>query len=217
MKFVKSAIALGAGAFCVAASGAAAAEPAAHTLDKVTITGSKTVPTADLQAVVQEQPGTKVTNDEIAADQKRIEEVLAKANVVGGIKTLVASYPKTHHITVQFVIDDHGAQAPTVTKVNARLDAQTFSGNASMTPDKLVAATGLRPGDEVTQAKLAAAQKAIGDAYKAAKLPVDVSVEADPKMLGNGKVAVAWVIKETKTKRTKPLTKEEREQQDQLP
>jgi outer membrane protein assembly factor BamA len=183
----------------VAASGAAFAQT--YTIDKVTISGSKSVPPAQLYAVIKEHPGIKATRDDIVGDQDAITGVLGKANVVGGIKTQLLGPKANGHYEVTFIVEDQGIQAPTVTHVAPKLDAQIVDGNKSLTSDQLIAATGLQPGMDMTNEKITAAQAALVNAYKAAKLPVAVQISGETKMLPGGKVDVMWHVVETKAKK----------------
>ncbi len=180
-------------------AGAAWAETT-YVVDKVTITGSTTVPPEKLYAAIQEHKGSTVTQADIVADQDAITKVLGAANVVGGIKTSMAA-KSNKHIDVVFAVEDHGAQAPIVTKVAPKLHAELFDGNKSISTDKLAAAAGLHPGDDLSNDKIAAAEAAIGAAYKAAKLPVNVTVSGETKVVSQGQVDVTWRVAETKIKK----------------
>ncbi len=180
------------------AAGAAAAETT-YIVDKVTITGSRSVPTEKLMDAIQERKGSQVTKADIVADQDAIMKVLAAANVVGNIKTSIAATGK--HVAVTFAVNDQGVQAPVVTTVAPTLHGEIFDGNKAISTDKLVAASGLTPGQKMTNEKLLAAETAIGDAYKAAKLPINMSLKGETNTLPGGKVDVTWHIVETKAKR----------------
>ncbi len=168
-----------------------------YVVDKVTITGSKSVPTEKLLAVIHEQKGSRVTQADIVADQDAISKVLGQSNVVGGIQTSMAT-KSNKHIEVTFAVHDEGVQAPTVTKIAAKLHAQIFDGNKSIPSDKLAAATGLNPGDELTNDKVLAAENAIAAAYKAAKLPVNMGISGGPQKTAGAQYDLVWHIKETK-------------------
>ena len=172
-----------------------------YNVAKVTIVGSKTVPNEKLYAVVQEHPGQKVTVNDIIADRDAISKVLEDAHVGGAVKPSVKTTGTKSEII--FTIEDQGVQAPVVTKVAPKLDAEIFDGNASIPTDKLAAASGINPGDDLSNEKIAAAQAAILATYKAAKLPVNVSISGENKVVGNGKVDVYWHIVETKGKKQK--------------
>ena len=195
----------------VLASQAALADTS-YIVDKVTITGSRTVPVETLYAAIGEHKGSTVTQADIVADQDKILKVLGDANVGGGIKTSMASRGK--HIEVTFAITDTGKQAVVVTKVAPKLHAEMFDGNKSIPTDKLTAASGLSVGQDLSNEKIAAAQQAIIGAYKAAKLQVNVQVTGENRSVSPGQVDVLWHVAETKGKK-KRNTEDEGQKLDQ--
>ncbi len=183
-------------------SAGAAFADTTYTVDKVTITGSKTVPTQTLLDAIQTHKGSRATQADIVADQDTITKVLGKANVVGGIKTSIKSYPNKH-IEVIFALDDQGAQAPVVNHVAPKLHSEKFVGNVVLSSADLEAAAGLKPGQDLTNAEMVAAQKAIAAAYKTAKKPVNVSINMQIAQSKTGEADVTWNIVETKAKAKK--------------
>lgn len=183
---------------------AALAVPAAalaqtYHLDKVTISGSQSMPTADLYGAIQEHAGTTVTKDQIVADQTAIGDALQKHHVVGAIKTLLVSKPG-NHVEVRFVITDNGVQNPTTTTVAPVLGTQAFVGNKKVDTATLQTAAGLKAGDKLDQKTLTDAQARIGDVYK--KKNVGVSIEVQIVQPGGGaNVQITWKITEKKQKR----------------
>jgi len=167
-----------------------------YNVSKVTITGSKSVPAAQLYAVVQEHPGSKSTTDDIIADRDAITKVLEAAHVVGAVNVSVKSTGTQSEVI--FAIDDQGVQAPTTTTVAPKLDAEIFEGNASIPSATLATASGLTPGEDLDNQKILDAQKAIVAAYTASKLPVSLNITGENKQLPNGTYDVIWHIVETK-------------------
>ena len=139
-------------ALVVIGSAAARAEKT-YTIDKVTISGSKSVPSSQLYGVLKEHAGMQATREDIVGDQTAISNELTKANVVGGIKTQLLGPKPNGHYEVTFIVQDNGVQAPTVAHVAPKLDQQTVDGNVSIPSDKLLQATGLQPGEEMTNEK----------------------------------------------------------------
>ncbi len=184
------------------AAGAARADTT-YTVDKITITGSKTVPTQTILSSLSIHKGSQVTQADIVAGQDDVAATLKKANVVGGIKTAMRSLPK-NHVEVIYTIDDQGAHAPTVSHVAPKLHAEVFAGNKVLPTDQLTTAAGLTLGQDLSNEKITAAQQAIVAAYKAAKQPVNVQVAASITQSGNGQADITWNITETKAKH-KPL------------
>ena len=195
------------------AAGAASADTT-YIVDKITITGSKTVPTQTILDGLSIHKGSHVTQADIVAGQDDVGNVLKKANVVGGIKTGMRSLPK-NHVEVIYMIDDQGAQAPVVNHVLPKLHAETFAGNKVLPTDQLRTAAGLTPGQDLSNDKIAAAQKAIIAAYAAAKKPVDVQVSGAISQSSQGLTDVTWNIVETKSKTKKKDTRSQ-EEQDQI-
>lgn len=176
-------------------TGHALAADKVYTVGKVIILGSKTVPVAQLMAVVQEHKGSKVTVNDIIADRDAISKVLESAHVVGSVAPTLATADGISDVT--FTVDDQGVQAPVVTTVNPKLDAETFVGNIAISSDDLATASGLKPGDELTNAKIATAQLAIQAAYKALKSPVNANISGQNTRLANGTYDVVWHITES--------------------
>ncbi len=194
------------------AAGAARADTT-YVVDKITITGSKTVPTQTILNGLSIHKGSRVTQADIIAGQDDVGNVLKKANVVGGIKTGMRALPK-NHVEVIYMIDDQGAQAPIVNHVMPKLHAEIFAGNKALTTDQLRAAAGLTPGQELSNDKISAAQQAIIAAYKAAKKPIDVQVNGAISQSKDGTTDVTWNITETKGKKAKDTRSQE--EQDQI-
>ena len=173
------------------------------TVDKVIITGNKSVPTDKLMAVVQEHSGSKVTVDDITGDRDAISKVLEDAHVLGAVQPSMKAVGQ--RVDIIFAIDDQGVHAPTVTKVAPKMHAQIFDGNNLVTTDTLTAATGLQVGQDLSDEKIVAAQAAIKAAYDKAKLPpgVGVNIKGETTKLADGTYDVTWHITETKAKKKK--------------
>ncbi len=187
-----------------------AAAPAAHAtsyiLDKVEINGVKSVSADQLVAGLKDHAGDKVTTDDLIADQDALAKELEAAHVVGGIQTAMRN-KNNGHIDLIFNVDDKGVQAPTKVTVAPKLGTQTFVGNAAVSSDDLAAATGLKAGDELSDAKIQAAEAAILEAYKKVK---KVGAQISGSVKQNGPAAdITWTITETKVKKKKKNTDDE--------
>jgi outer membrane protein assembly factor BamA len=174
------------------------------TVNKVIITGNKSVPIDKLMAVVQEHAGSKVTVNDITADRDAISKVLEDANVLGAVQPSMK--PVGQRVDIIFAIDDQGVHAPVVTKVAPKLHSQIFEGNASVPSDTLTAASGLQVGQDLSDEKILAAENAVKAAYAKAKLPpgVGVNINGETKRLSDGTYDLIWHITETKAKKKKP-------------
>jgi outer membrane protein assembly factor BamA len=193
----------------VTATGLAAA-PHAHaaatyTLDKVEINGVKSVPADQLRAGLKDQPGARVSTNDLLADQDALTKELEASHVVGAVKTSLRN-KNNGHIDLIFDVDDQGVQAPKVTTVAPKLGTEIFVGNKKMATDDLVAASGLQPGEELSDAKIQAARDAIGAAYKKANIGVQLAgaVKQD-----GAKVDLTWTITEQKGAKKKKSTVDE--------
>ena len=193
MQYSPSAMLLAAALFAAPAAWA----DTVYNVSKVTITGSKEVPVAQLYAVVQEHPGSKSTVNDILADRDAITKVLGNAHVVGAVNVSVKTTGSESEII--FAIDDQGVQAPVVTTVAPKLDAEIFDGNASVPTATLATASGLTPGEDLDNNKILAAEQAIVAAYKTANVAVSVQISGENKRLASGNYDVIWHIVETKT------------------
>jgi outer membrane protein assembly factor BamA len=185
-----------AGAAIAAAPGAQAATT--YKLDKIEINGVKSVPEAQLLAGLKDHPGDKVATSDLLADQDALTRELEAAHVVGGVKTSLRN-KNNGHIDLIFDVDDQGVQAPKVVTVAPKLGQQIFVGNNAIPSDDLAASTGLKPGDELSDAKIQAAEADILAEYK--KLSKKVGAQISGSVKQNGERAdVTWTIVETKGK-----------------
>jgi outer membrane protein assembly factor BamA len=177
-----------------------------YTLDKIEINGLKSASPAALRAQLKDQAGAKVTTDDILADQDQLEKALEAQHITGAIKTSLRN-KQNGHVDVIFDVADNGVVAPVVTTVAPKLKTQVFVGNAKISTDDLLAASGLTPGEELSMDKITAAQNAIGDIYK--KRDVGVSIQESNAQSPDGTVQVTWTITETKAKKKKRNTEDE--------
>ena len=178
-----------------------------YTLDKIQINGLKSASPDEMRAALKEKPGTKVTTADLVADVNVLEKALEAKNVVGSVKVSMAN-KHNGHIDSIFDVTDNGIQTATVTTVAPKLNDQVFSGNNVLTANELTTATGLKPGDELSNDKIKAAQEAIVAAYKASKKPVNVTVSGAINQKGST-VEVVWTVVETKCKKKPKNTEDE--------
>jgi outer membrane protein assembly factor BamA len=192
-----------AGTAIAAAPGAQAAST--YKLDKIEINGVKSVPLDQLLAGLKDHPGDKVATSDLLADQDALTKELEAAHVVGGVKTSLRN-KNNGHIDLIFDVDDQGVQAPKVVTVAPKLGQQIFVGNNSVPSDDLAAATGLKPGDELSDAKIQAAEADILAEYKKVN---KASAQISGSVKQNGQVAdVTWTIVESKAKKKKRNTED---------
>ncbi|HTZ69057.1 MAG TPA: POTRA domain-containing protein [Acetobacteraceae bacterium] len=169
-----------------------------YKLDKIEINGVKSVPTPPLLAGLKDHSGETVTTNDLLADQDALSKELEAQHVVGGVKTSLRN-KNNGHIDLIFDVDDQGVQAPKVVTVAPKLGTQSFVGNNTLSSEDLAAATGLKAGDDLSDAKIQAAQQAILAAYKKAN-KVNANITGAVKQ--NGESAnLVWTIAETKAKK----------------
>lgn len=178
-----------------------------YVLDKIEINGLKSVSPDEARAALNEKPGTKVTTDDLVADVSVLEKALEAKHVVGSVKVSMAN-KHNGHIDSIFDVTDNGIQTPTVVTMSPKLNDQVFTGNNVLTADQLTAASGLKPGDELSNDKIKAAQQAIVDAYKASKKPVNVTITGAVNQKG-ATVELVWTVVETKAKKKPKNTEDE--------
>jgi outer membrane protein assembly factor BamA len=189
---------------------ALSAAPAAHAattykLDKIEINGVKSVPVDQLVAGLKDHPGDKVQTSDLLADQDALTKELEAAHVVGGVKTSLRN-KNNGHIDLIFDVDDQGVQVPKVVTVAPKLGQQIFVGNNTVSSDDLAAATGLKPGDELSDAKIQAAEADIIAEYKKVSKS---GAQISGSVKQNGERAdVTWTIVETKAKKKRRDTED---------
>ena len=176
-------------------------------LDTIEINGLTSISDGQVRPALKEHPGDTVTIDMIKADQDLLVDALQKLNVTGGVTTGLRKKPNGH-ADIIFTVKDNGIQKPVTTMVAPKQKDEVFVGNASVDTATLLAATGLKAGDDLSNDKILAAQKAIADAYKKAKVAVDVGIAGSTTQASDGTVTVTWTITETKKKK-KPKNMED--------
>jgi outer membrane protein assembly factor BamA len=167
-----------------------------YTLDRYEITGLTSVPSQPLVAQLKDQPGAKVTTNDIIGDRDQFMSLLQKQYVTGQVKAALRTTGK--HVVVIFTVADTGIQKPKVVTVAPKLKEEVFVGNKQIDNDTLLTASGLTRGEEMSDQKIADAQKAIGEYYK--KKDIGVSVNGAVQQDSDGTVTVTWTIKEAKKK-----------------
>lgn len=169
-----------------------------YTLDKIEINGVHHADPNALRGQLKDQAGARVTTDDILADQDQLEKALEAQHITGAIKTSLRN-KKNGHVDVIFDVQDTGVAQPQVTEVAPKLKAQIFTGNKRIPTDDLIAASGLKVGQDLTMDEIVKAQSAIGDVYK--KKGYGVTVQASNNQGPDGTVQITWTIKEDKKKR----------------
>ena len=86
-------------------SAAPAPTKAQLVVDSVSITGNKQVPTDKLAAAIHVHAGAPVTNEDLAADVRAIQQVYKDADV-GMTLQPDATYPQPNHVVIVYKITE---------------------------------------------------------------------------------------------------------------
>jgi outer membrane protein assembly factor BamA len=180
-------------------------------IGKIEIKGVTSVPVQPLKDGLKERPGQSVTVNDVLADQEVLIKELESAHVTGKVSTALSGTPKNKDII--FTVTDTGIQKPVVTTTALHLAHLSFTGNQYMTADELAAATGLKPGDVITDQVLNDATQKIGAAYKKASdakatLAGQTNVAVQYTYPTPGQVDITWTFTQT-VKKKKRNTEDE--------
>jgi len=187
------------------ASVATPARAQSFVINKIEINGVTSVPVQPLRDALKDKPGATVTTDDVLADQDRLYNALKSANVIGGIKTALRDLGHGRKDVI-FTVTDNGVQKPVVITTALHIAHVTFEGNKYLDSDQLAAASGLKPGDVVTDKSIQDALARIGAAYKKAsdlKAVAKGKTNIAPKITypQTGLVDIAWQFSETAEKK----------------
>jgi len=156
---------------------AAPALAAGQKLLKVTFSGNQQVATSDLKAALPIQPGQPIDQAGAQSEMSAVESVYKAKNVGANISARTRVYPGNKGMEIAFSIQEQAPQAPVVNHVAPVADQVSVTGNSKITSDKIVAASGIKPGDALTNDKIKAAQAAISALYKKANVGASVATD----------------------------------------
>ena len=184
---------------------AAPAHAQSFVINKIEINGVTSVPVQPLRDSLKDKPGARVTTDDVLADQDQLTKALEAAHVTGGVKTSLRNYANGKKDII-FDVADNGVQKPVVTTTALHIAHVTFEGNKYLDSDQLAAASGMKPGDVVTDKSIQDALARIGAAYKKAsdiKAVQKGQTNIAPKVSypQPGQVDIAWQFSETVAKK----------------
>jgi hypothetical protein len=142
---------------------------------------------ADLEAKLKHHAGARVTQKDIAADKAIITKELEARHLEGQLFLTIA---ETHgHVWVIYDLLN-----PDV----GRLAGQNFAGASRVPASVLAAATGLKPGDQLTREKMIAARRGIVKAYVQALPGKKVALKCRVQVKHGNKITLNWIIGEPK-------------------
>ena len=152
----------------------AAALTGSYTLGKVTFVGNDQVPTSDLQAALPVQPGEKIDDAGMQQETDAVEQVYRKHNVGASLRIRKTIKPR-EVAELTYTFTEQAPVAPTVTHVGITADHVGVTGNSKISTVNILSAANLKPGDTLTNEKIAAAQAAILALYKKANIGATIN------------------------------------------
>ncbi len=152
------------------------------------LSGAKGVDQDALTDSLKQKPGDKITGADIDADTKAIGAALKARHIEGRLFATVAE--KDGRAWVLF--DFQPAELPP----KRVFVEQSFEGNSKVSDKVLAAATGLKPGDEASDARLNRAEQAMEAAYTQKAPGVRIHIGGRLRTTKTHQLTVHWVITE---------------------
>ncbi len=191
------------------ASSAAPAKPAAgpaksnaepvYRLNGFVLNGTDRVDTDAIIASLPQHKGDLITHSQVKADADHIRAILKAKHIHGEMTTatLEAEGPGNRILVVWEV---HLMDALTYAPGNGprHFASQTFAGNTKLSEAQLVAATGLKPGQDMPAGSISDARTGIEQAYDAALPGKTVDVKGKVVVKKDRSVQINWQITEPK-------------------
>jgi outer membrane protein assembly factor BamA len=174
-------------------SGAQAAPPRSFILNGYRLSGAPGVNQDEMVAKLKHKPGDHITDADIDEDTHALGEQLKAHHLEGQLAATTAE--KNGRVWILF---DYLPKQPTAADQPGRIASQIFDGNSKISSATLNTATGLKPGDDVTDSRLEAAQHAIVQAYAQAMPGRKVRVICKLRTSPNHGVSLNWSITEPK-------------------
>ena len=143
---------------------------------KLAVTGNKQVPTSSIEQAMTLHVGERVTRADLATNFNAVVDVYRKANVGAKFKQKM-TIPRPGQVRVEYIIEEQ-APLPPQAPATLRLDQVTFEGNKKIPDATIRSAIPLKPGDIVTNDKVASTLRAIVGLYKKAGIGVKVTPSA---------------------------------------
>lgn len=168
-------IGLGIGALIAGLAGEAQAAPSTYTLRQVVFKGNERVPTSELMAALPIQPGQTFRRDDLQAETDAVANVYRSHNVGANLASSLlltggGAATLTYTLTEQ-------APPPPPQHVAMVADSVSVTGNKRIPTDRILAAAAIRPGDALSNEKIAAAQAAVSALYKKANIGSSVGID----------------------------------------
>lgn len=143
---------------------------------KITVTGNRRVPTADIMSAMTMSVGQTVRRADLQANLNAILDVYRRDNVGAGFRQKM-TIPRPGQVLVTYMIEEQAAPPPQAATV-LRTDRVTFEGNKQIKSDAIQSAITLKPGEPVDEARVSANMQAILALYKKAGIGVQITPSA---------------------------------------
>jgi Surface antigen variable number repeat len=169
----------------------AAAKPAVYTLLGFNLKGIPGIDQKALEAKLRHKPGDRITEADTKVDKAIIEKELQARHIEGRIFTTLAE--RNGRVWVIFDLLD---TRPADVFNKRKLEAQHFEGVHRLSAGALEKATGLKPGDPISPARLNAARQAIAAAYAKAVPGKPVQITGKIQGKDDGETILTWTIRE---------------------
>jgi outer membrane protein assembly factor BamA len=173
---VAAALAGGVPALAALAPVPAMAQTGSYTLNKVTFEGNSAVSADELRAALPIQVGDKIDQAGLQQNINAVAQTYQKHNVGVKITQRMTVFHKTK-ADIAYVLQEQAPVAPTVQHVGITVDHVTVTGNKKIPTATILAAANIKPGDQVNNEKIQAAQNAISGLYKKANIGSNVSTD----------------------------------------
>lgn len=177
---------------CMPAIAAAKQDPAPTVILRgYRLSGAKGVDADALTAQLKDQAGARVTSADIDADARALGALLKAHHVEGQLFTTVAE--RDGRAWVLFDLIPPPPPPPPMI-----LELQGFEGTRRVQAEALAAATGLKPGAVLSEARIDAARAAILDTYQKRVPGTAIKLRLVMRRRADGHVRLDWVIDEPK-------------------
>ncbi|HTT82918.1 MAG TPA: hypothetical protein VMF67_05525 [Rhizomicrobium sp.] len=173
----------------LSAAFAAGTKAPTYVLDGYDLSGAHGVDAAELAAKLKPKPGARINQADIHADTMIVAKELEARHIQGHLFTTLAE--KKGHVWIIFDVLNPDAGPPM-----GQLEAQNFEGASHVSVGVLVAATGLKKGDQLSRDRLAAAARAISNVYAKTMPGKKIHLKIRRHNAPGGKTTLTWIISE---------------------
>jgi hypothetical protein len=149
------------------------------------------VNTAELEAKLKDKPGARITQSDVAADKAIVARELKARHLTGQLFATIAE--KKGRVWIIFDLLDLGPP-PGHAWTSRYLESQVFEGESGISVDALAAATGLKPGEQLSVEKINAARRAILAVYTKSMPGKKLTLKGRMQTKPDGGTSLIWII-----------------------